>query len=124
MKIYIAHTTAFDYQNDLYYPIKESYLWNAHDIILPHQHSKDVIFNSLPVIATCDFLIAEISYPSTGMGIEIGWAVAHNIPVLAIYKQDTKPSSSIKMITNDLYEYDSSSDLIQKITTYILEKNK
>ena len=73
MKIYISHSTGFDYQKELYEPIKNSELYNSHEIIFPHDKSSEVS-NSKEVIKGCDMVIAEVSYPSTGMGIELGWA--------------------------------------------------
>ena len=86
--------------------------------------SSDPLFDSKPIIASTDLFIAEVSYPSTGMGIEMGWAVAHHVPILALYKVDTKPSASIKIVTNNLVPYVTPDDLIQKITNYIFEKNR
>lgn len=124
MKIYIAHSSAFDYQKELYNPILRSDLVDNHHIIFPHIDSSAPIFDSKPIIRDSDFFIAEVSYPSTGMGIEMGWAIAHDVPVLALHRYDIKPSSSIKMVTDDLLTYDTPTDMIQKITDYISIKNK
>lgn len=124
MKIYIAHSSAFDYQNELYQPILKSDLPKKHHITLPHLDSAVPIFDSKPIIKDSDLFIAEVSYPSTGMGIEMGWAVACQVPILALYKFDTRPSSSIKIVTNSIIPYETQDDLIQKITNYILEENK
>ena len=37
---------------------------------------------SKEVIRTSDLVIADISYPSTGVGIELGWADCFNIRVI------------------------------------------
>lgn len=124
MKIYVAHSSSFDYQRELYDPILKSDLIKSHDIIFPHLDSAAPIFDSKPIIKDSDLFIAEVSYPSTGMGIEMGWAVAYQVPILALYKFDTRPSSSIKIVTNSIIPYETPNDLIQKITNYILEKNK
>ena len=114
MKIYVAHSSSFDYQNELYEPLKQSGLAKAHKFFLPHdggnpENSKDIIKDS-------DLLIAEVSYPSTGAGIEIGWANSFGVPIWAVYKEGTKPSSSIKHVAPKIFPYKDSADLVSILT--------
>ncbi len=37
MKIYISHATSYDYEAELYAPIKASELYAEHQIFLPHE---------------------------------------------------------------------------------------
>lgn len=39
------------------------------------------------IIKTCDLMIAEVSLPATGLGIELGWAKAFKVPILCMYLQ-------------------------------------
>ncbi len=72
MKIYIAHSRNFDFQNELYKPIRQSPLNNEHSFVLPHENS-DEPFNSKEYLEDkADLLIAEVSDPATGLGIELG----------------------------------------------------
>ncbi len=71
--------------------------------------------NSMEVIKNSDLIIAEVSYPSTGMGIELGWANTFNKRVICVYKKDTKPSSSLKVVSNEFIEYTDSTDLVNKL---------
>ena len=105
MKIYLSHASSFDFQTELYKPLMASPLWNQHTIILPHASSYDPI-KSKAIIEDCDFLIAEISYPSTGSGIELGWAHAAGVRVATLYRKDYKPSSSVKIVTHEIFSYD------------------
>lgn len=73
MKIYVAHSSGYDYQNELYSPIRNSTLNTKHQITLPHENSIEQ-FNSKEFLKKCNLVIADVSYPSTGLGIELGWA--------------------------------------------------
>ena len=72
MKIYFAHSRSHDFQKEIYDPIRSSHVYKNHEIIFPHENG--ISINSKMTIELCDLLIAEVSFPSTGLGIEIGWA--------------------------------------------------
>ena len=118
MKIFVAHSSNFDFKNELYSPLRNSELNKTHEIFLPQEKSdigpitKDIIKNS-------DLIIAEISFPSTGQGIELGWANIYGIPIICIYKNDAKTSRSLKKITDQFISYDNSNDMIEKLTSFI-----
>ena len=86
MKMYVCHSSAFNYKKDLYEPIRNSPLNKEHEMIFPHENSSQ-IFDSKNTIPTCDLIISEVSYPSTSMGIELGWANKENKRILFIYKK-------------------------------------
>jgi nucleoside 2-deoxyribosyltransferase len=78
----------------------------------------DIICNSKDIIRDCDLMVAEVSYPSTGMGIEIGWAQSFGIPILALHRADVKPSSSINKITKYLHSYQTTQDMVDIISAF------
>lgn len=95
MKIYICHSSLFDYNTDLYVPLRQSDLNQVHEFVLPHE-SSDQQFSSKKLFHQgCDLVIAEISYPSTGMGIELGWADELGIPIYAVYRAKMKPCINV-----------------------------
>ena len=119
MKIYISHSKDFDYKKELYLPIRKSDLYKNNRITLPHENSNES-FNSKEFIKnSCDLIIAEVSIPATGVGIELGWADAFNIPILCIYKKDIKYPGSINTITKNIIDYEDSIDMINKIQKFI-----
>jgi len=118
MKIYFGHSKNLDFKNELYRPIRESELNSMHEIIFPHEKS-ELPTNSKEFLKTCDLMIAEASFPATGLGIELGWADASKIPILVVYKNEAKVSSSAKLLTNNFIEYVNSEDLVKKIEEYI-----
>ena len=101
-KIYLSHSTNFDFKEELYKPLKKL---KEFELILPHEKSEKPK-SSKNVIKTCSALIAEVSYPSLGVGIEIGWADSFGIPIIFIFKKGSKISSSLKIISNKFIEYD------------------
>lgn len=113
MKIYLAHSGNFDYQTELYKPLKQS-LANKYDIFFPHD-TKNMGTKSKDIIASSDILLAEVSYPSTGQGIELGWADTSNVPILCFYHSGAKISSSLKFICNSFLEYSSTEEMIRKL---------
>lgn len=73
MKIHIAHSRDFDYQNELYVPLKNSDLFKQYEFILPHdgdnyKHDRDFY-------KEIDLVFVGVSYPSTGLGIEFGFFI-------------------------------------------------
>lgn len=120
MKIYVSHSRNYDYENELYLPLRNSELSSHHEFILPHENSSEP-FNTKKLFQThgCDLVIAEVSFPATGQGIELGWANLLDIPVICISKKDAKISGSLKVITDKFVEYESSDDLIQKLNVQL-----
>jgi hypothetical protein len=118
MKIYVTHSSNFDYQRELYEPLRNSQLNREHEITLPHQSTTEQ-FNSKKYMKECDLIIAEVSYPSTGQGIELGWADIYNVPIVCLYKKGTRPPGSLKVISHTFIEYENSEDMIKKISDYL-----
>lgn len=118
MKIYVCHATAFDYTANLYQPLRNSCLWQEHQWFLPHaasflpHHSKDIIADS-------DLIVAEVSYPSTGMGIEIGWADIMKLPIVFMHKNDARVSTSLQLISKHFIVYANSNDMLDKLESFL-----
>ncbi len=113
MKLYISHSSGFDYTSGLYAPLKKS-IARDHDIFFPHD-SKDVV-NSKSIIQESDLILAEVSYPSTGQGIELGWGDAEGIRIICFYKAGSSPSSAIELISSSSFEYASMDEMLSKLT--------
>ena len=117
MKIYVGHLRKYDYMNELYLPILNSELGKREKFILPHL--TDESFNSQEVIENSDLFIAELTYPSTGLGIEIGRAEMKGKRILCICNENSKLPSSLKYVNVDTLYYKDSEDMIKKIEKYI-----
>ena len=70
MKIYVSHASSYDYRGELYEPLKLAL--PDHELFLPHEKSNDVSQEARDIIEACDIVLAEVSYPSTGQGVELG----------------------------------------------------
>lgn len=119
MNIYLSHSSGFDYQKELYEPIMQSDLYNNHEIILPHEESDQQFDSKSYLKNTADLIIAEVSYPSTGQGIELGWANVYKVPILCIYKKDCTYSKALTIVANVYIKYSSDQDLISKLSETI-----
>lgn len=118
MNIYVSHSSSYDYINKIYNPIIKSELSKTNTFFLPHE-DKNKIVNTKDIIASYDLVIAEVSLPTTGQGIELGWASYAKTPILCIYKKGSKISSSLKFITTDFIEYENAEDMIEKISAFL-----
>jgi hypothetical protein len=114
MKIFISHATSSNYQEELYAPLRNSELNTKHEIILPHENGQDI--STKDIIRDCDLVVGEVSTPSFGQGIELGWANASYVTILCFYKTGATVSDSLKYVTESMYAYDSIEELIKKIT--------
>jgi hypothetical protein len=121
MKIYFAHSRKFDYENEYYKPIENSILLKQHELIFPHKPVRDSYY-SRDFYKNLDLVIAEVSYPGTGLGIEIGWAYDDNTPIYCFHRKGMSSSSSLRSATNNIIEYDSTEEMVHKIEEII--KNK
>lgn len=84
---------------------------------MPNENGHEVITKEL--IKSCDLVIAEVSMPSTGQGIELGWANMLNIPIICIHEQGSKISRSLQYVAQEFIEYKGSEDMLRKIENYL-----
>ncbi len=119
MKIYLSHSREFDFKKELYEPIKQHFVDKKYDFLFPHENSAKS-FNSFEYLKhECELMVAEVSYPSTGQGIELGWAHVFKVPIVCIYRQGSKPSSSLKSVTDTFIQYSNSQELVSSLKTFL-----
>ena len=63
------------------------------------------------VIAS-DCVLFEASHPSTGMGMEVGWAIAHHKPILGIAHTDANVTRLFQGITDTAFTFQRYHDLL------------
>lgn len=115
MKIYIGHSSSIDCREELYEPLRESDLDEEHELVLPHETS-DELFDSKEFLRDeCDLFVAEVSKPSTGLGIELGWADEFGVPVLCVHSEEAEISSSVSVVAEDVQKYMSKKELLELI---------
>ncbi len=83
----------------------------------------NIAHRDLAWLADSDIMIADISNGSTGVGVEIGYALnIRRIPVFATYKKGSRPSQMVHNFKHPLLkcvEYDNLENLKLKIDDYI-----
>ena len=122
MKIYLSHSSKYNYQNELYLPLKQSKLNSLHEInYFLEDDTPENVKNSKQVIKESDLIIAEISIKSIAIGMELGWADAFGKPIILIYKQGVPISKYMGILTEDIIEYSDPQDLISKLETCLLK---
>ncbi len=105
-----------NYKEELYLPIRESKLNSENEIILPHEIYQEASdFVTKDIIKKCDVMVAEVSFPATGLGIELGWADSFGRPIICIYRKGSKISGSLKVVCKNFIEYTDKEDLIEKL---------
>lgn len=120
MNIYVAHSRQFNYQTDLYDPIRSSVICNRHNVVLPHENSGEP-FDSKNFLKTCDLVIVEDSFPATGLGIELGWADMLGVPIFVVLRHNVKGTGSMKVLTKHIYRYETRDGMIRFIESKISE---
>lgn len=116
MKIYISHSRKFDFKKELYEPIKNSDLVSQHEFIFPHDES-DAPYPTRELLqsGTVGMVIAEVSFPGTDQGIELGWADMLQIPIVCIYKEGADISSSLSIVTKKFLMYTDVENMISDL---------
>ena len=64
-------------------------------------------------------MIAEVSIPSHGVGIEIGWADSFGIPIIFIFKKNSDVSSSLNIISKKFIEYNKVDNILDELNSGI-----
>lgn len=123
MKIYIGHSRGFDFEQELYLPIRNATELPQQDIVFPHEAQQD-LKNPRDFYQNIDLFIAEVSYPATGLGIELGWAYDSKVPIVCIHKTGQKISGSLRAVTNDFYNYNDGKDLVDVVSKIIEDFSK
>ena len=109
-QIYLAHSSNYDFQGGLYKPIKSSHLMSMYEFIFLLD-KPDNLPNTKELVKSYSAVIAEMSYPSTGAGIEIGWADALRIPIIFIHNELYNPPPYLKTMSPHIIKYDKSTEI-------------
>ncbi len=117
MKILVTHSSEFDFRNKLYKPLRTSALNSKYELLLPQEREREKF--SKHTIKECVAVIAECSLPSTGQGIELGWASVYNIPIICIHEKGSKISSALHYVSDTFIEYSDKVEMIEKLQEYL-----
>lgn len=84
-----------------------------------HPQEKEMMQKAMAEIHKCDFLIAEVSDKTIGVGIEMGYARGIGKPILYLKKENAQYSTVVGGISDYHIVYHNISDLKEKITKII-----
>ena len=108
-RIYVSHASGFDFKKELYEPLGAI---SGVEFIFPHASAKAI--NSKDAIKHADGLLAEVSMPSHGVGIEIGWAEMLGKPLIFAHRDEVKVSGALTFLKATVLSYASSAELTTK----------
>lgn len=60
----------------------------------------------------CDLIVAEVSYKSIGVGVEMGYFKAQNKKIIYLHKKDTEIENITNGIADYVIEYSKSEDIV------------
>ncbi len=84
---------------------------------------KEMMETAFNEIDNTDFLIAELTTKSIGVGIEIGYAFAKEIPIIYLRKKNAEYSTTASGSSNYIVEYENEFDLIESMEKLLNQLN-
>ena len=84
--------------------------------------SKELMQITFEEIDKSDFVILEMSEKGVGLGIEAGFAVARNKPLIVLIKQGFKLSNTIQGIANIVIPYSQPNEIKISVHNKLLQK--
>lgn len=84
------------------------------EIVFPHDAESEVQLTK-DEISEVDLVLVEVSIPSTGSGIELGWANAVNKKIIAFHQGGAEPSPSIKFVTSEIQAYVTEDHILETL---------
>ena len=77
------------------------------------KQEKEMMKVAFEEIDSSDFLIAELTTKSIGVGIEIGYAFAKNKPIFYLRKKGSEYSTTASGCSTSIIEYENEFDLVE-----------
>jgi len=84
---------------------------------------KEMMETAFNEIDNTDFLIAELTKKSIGVGIEIGYAFAKKIPIIYLRKKIAEYSTTASGSSNYIVEYENEFDLNESMKKLLIQLN-
>lgn len=84
---------------------------------------KEMMKTAFNEIDNADFLIAELTTKSIGVGIEIGYAYAKEIPIIYLRKNESEYSTTASGSSTYIIEYENEYDLRKSMEKLLVQLN-
>jgi hypothetical protein len=114
MKIYVSHASASDFTRELYEPLKNSEFAGNHSFFFPYEAGVET--DTREIVRGADLMLAEVSLPSTGQGIELGWASDDGKRIVCVSKEGVHPSTALSFVPHESITYMHTEDLLSKLS--------
>lgn len=88
------------------------------------EHVVDKVFETdKKIVENCDIVVAEVSHPSLGTGMEIGWALAKNKKIVCLTKDVLNVTPLIRGATKKglikLIEYENEEEVLNRLREHL-----
>lgn len=118
-RIYIIGDTKRKEQREFLEKVSEKFVEHGFAIYMPHQHVKDeaeldakkFYATHMSFLKSSCMVVADVSYPSLRLGIELEKANSLKIPICILYQKDARLEDLLKGMT-----------MVKKIIQYSSEK--
>lgn len=87
-------------------------------IVFPHEKQEDVQLTK-ENIEKAELVLVEVSIPSTGSGIELGWASAAGKPIVAFHQGGSEHSPALQFVTKTTHVYITEDDIVKVLKTLL-----
>ena len=112
MKIQFWHSRDSNFREELYIPLQENF--PQIEWVFPHIDDEKPV-KSEESLKEVDIFLVEVSYPATGLGIELGFAYMYKKRIICMSRSWVKISGSLKYICTEFVEYDGEKDMVEKL---------
>ena len=112
MKIQVGHSRDFDFVKELYEPIKKAIFFTDHEFIFPHDWKE---IDSKETLKNIDIFIADVSYPSIWLGMELWFASLYGKKIICVYRNWNNISSALTHVSDILLPYKNSAEMVEKL---------
>lgn len=76
---------------------------------------REMMTQALDTLRSSDLIIAEVSHKAIGIGIEIGYAVAHRLPIIYLKHQNAEHSTTVGGVATHSITYTTPTDLKESL---------
>ncbi|MBI4163505.1 MAG: hypothetical protein HY512_01465 [Candidatus Aenigmarchaeota archaeon] len=121
-KVFVAAPFTENFENDFLLKIESVLKQLNFDPIVPHKFVvddgdgvKESVARDFDLLDKSDILLAEVSKPSHGVGMEIMYAHQKGKKIIFVKKKGTRVSSMAIMHAHEIIEYENQDDLEKKL---------
>lgn len=123
-KIFLAAPFTFNFESGFLDDVEELLINLGHSVTVPHDFARDDVTdeelrekvkNDLYMVESSDILLAEVTNPSHGVGMEILHANKLGKRIILLTRSGTKISSMVRVHGHEIIEYSNFEDLKQKL---------